>query len=225
MTGADGRHMMSSLEMDQLQDEEQYRKETLQALNRQKRKGKKGKKGKKRPSSRNSDLEKIYGNVEDFESSGSEYTLFSSASKQTSRSKLQGVKKIRGLETIYLQRLDPARSVSNMRKNKKSYSAAPGGRIMSNAAGVGVGRAKHPKFREMQDRFQDDPAFLATESEKDEFSLMSDYKQLTKLHPGSARAGFATGHPILQGGGHSGNVLLHPSRYNDQTSSPRGQWM
>ena len=79
MTGAGP--MMASLDADAFREEEQYRKETLAALKGRK-KGKKGKKGRlKRPESRNSDLEKIYGNVDDFESSGSEYTLFSSASK------------------------------------------------------------------------------------------------------------------------------------------------
>ena len=80
---------------------------------------------------------------------------------------------------------------------------------MSNAAGLGVGRAKHPKFREMQDRFQDDPGFLGTESEKDDF-----FGDKTR---GLGSARFATGNPVLQGGGHSANILGQPS--------PRGQWM
>ena len=154
---------------------------------KRKGKGRKGKKGLKRPESRNSDLERIYGRVDDLESSGgSEYTIFSNASRQTSRSRLDGFKKIKGLETIYLQRLDPTRSSSNVRKSaavtKKSFSATPN-KIAHNAT-------RKPRFRETQDRFQDDPNFLATESEKDDYSMMSEnYKQLSKLNASSRGTG------------------------------------
>ena len=182
-------------------------------LSRPKKKGK-GKKGKrgglKRPDSRNSDLERIYGRVDDLESSaGSEYTIFSNASRQTSRSRLDGFKKIKGLETIYLQRLDPTRSSSNVRKsvNKKTFSATPN-RIASNVSGV-----RKPRFRDTQDRFQDDPNFLATESEKDDYSMMSEnYKQLSKLNTSSR------GTELNQTVGYNSANMFH----SNFKASPRG---
>lgn len=69
----------------------------------------------------------------------------------------------------------------------------------------------------MQDRFNDDPNFLATESEKEEYSMMSEnYKQLSKLNTSSrAPSGFNT-----TAGAQSANMF-----HSNFRSSPRGKWM
>lgn len=102
--------------------------------------------------SKDADFEKMFGKDIDEFLEDSEWDVdsldkmshFSRGSKATIRSAAQD--KLRGLEKMYLQRIEGA-----------GGKGAPGG-----AAGAKKGGAKKPgKFREFQDRFQDDPAYLA----------------------------------------------------------------
>ena len=103
--------------------------------------------GKKPGQGGDADFEKMFGKdidefLEDSDWDIESFDQMSQFSKGTSRSVLQDGR-LRGLESIYLQRLETA-----MKKGGKG------------ATSKNNKQAKKPKFRVMQDRFVDDPTIM-----------------------------------------------------------------
>jgi len=141
-------------------DEINARKQAKLAAKKRKLAGRPGK------ITKDADFEKMFGKDIDEFLEDSEWDIdsidkmsqFSKNSKNTIRSANQAGK-LRGLEKLYLQRIE-----TSMNKNTLQMTGGPGG-------GPPKPKKKAGKFREFQDRYVDDPSFIARGNESAADSL------------------------------------------------------
>lgn len=117
--------------------------------------------------SKDADFEKMFGKdidefLEDSEwdiESMDKMSQFSRGSKGTIRSAAQAGK-LRNLEKLYLQRIETQGAKNNLQMTGGAIAGANQTTSMQKGKTGQKAKAK-PQFREFQDRFQDDPAYLA----------------------------------------------------------------
>lgn len=147
-------------------DEINARKQAKLAAKKRKLAGKPGK------ITKDADFEKMFGKDIDEFLEDSEWDIdsidkmsqFSKNSKNTIRSANQAGK-LRGLEKLYLQRIE-----TSMNKNTLQMTGGPGG-------GPPKPKKKAGKFREFQDRYVDDPNYIARGNESAADSLETPQKR------------------------------------------------